>query len=209
MPKTGIIASAIASIASPSVAFQESRVDPVGGTTVTFTGVNIGTASASRRVVVAVGSRSGTPTGCTIAGVTATLDGSDASPNQSYIYSAVVTTGTTGDIVVSFPGGSPRCGIGVWALENASPTGQTGTAANNADMNVTTSVGDVVIASAYEHGTNGSTATWTGATERYDETVETDMTHSGADVIATGTTTTVRVAFSATTGAACIAVAYG
>ena len=197
----------------PSVSFQQSAVnsaDRAAGVPYSFTGISIGTATSTRQVVVAVGSRTavGTPV-IDIGGVTATIHASDTSPDQVWIASANVTTGTTATIDVTFSGAATRCGIGVWAVDNATYTGQSAVGANGSNFSVTTAVGDVVIAAAYEHGTTGSTATWTGATERYDQTVETDMTQSGADTIATTTSTTLNVTFSATVGASVVGVAFG
>jgi len=190
--------------------FQASAVDAADLTTYTFSSQPIGTASATRRVVVGVTSRSTNVSSITIGGVSATLDNDYAfSSNRATIASAVVPTGTTANVVVTFAAATTRCGLGVWTLNSGSPTGQTGTGNGTApSATVTTTTGDVVIAASIENGTVGSTATWTGATERYDQTVESDLGHTGADTVASGSSTNVSIAWSATSGSVIAAAAY-
>ncbi len=207
----GFFASALSASVSPTVTYQGSAADTADLTTYTFASQPIGTASASRRVVVAIHTRTATISTVTIGGVSATLDRDyNLSNNRVTIASAVVPTGTTASVVVTFTAAGTRCGIGVWSLSSGSPTGQTatGSGTTTAACTVTTVAGQVVIAATTENGTVGTTVAWTGATERYDQTLETDLGQSGADTVAAGTSTAISAAFSSTTGSIIAAVAY-
>lgn len=105
-----------------------------GQSTYTFSSTSIGAASVSRLVVVTVGfcDRIGTGrtiSSATIGGVTATIntqinDAASTAPGVG-IVSAVVPTGTTGDVVINFSGLVHGCGIGVFTLYDlisATPT---------------------------------------------------------------------------------------
>lgn len=189
--------------------FLQTAVDPIDRTVYTFAAQPIGAASADRRVVVAIGSRTSSLSSVTIGGVAAAVDVSDTTPDQIYICSAVVPTGTTADVVVTFTAGIARCAIGMWMIDGAaSVLYDAMTGDNDTDMSMLGHVGDIAIVASYEHGTVGSTATWTGATERYDELAETDMSHTGADAVMVGTSITTRVTWSVTTGASVAGVTY-
>lgn len=192
--------------------FLQSVVDTADLTTYTFSAQPIGTASATRRVVVSVERRLNRAiSSASIGGVTASIDADASDPsNRMSIISAVVPTGTTADVVITFSSGAINCGIGMWRLSDGAPTGQIATSASTqpANLDVTTAVGDIVIAAGGVNS-SGTTFTWSGADERFDEVVQSLVCHTGADVIASGALTSITLTPSTgtTTLAAC-AVAY-
>lgn len=208
----------------PTATFQQAAASGTDGTSFTFTAQPIGTASATRRVVVAIGyggpAAPGAISSVTIGGVTATIDvdsGALTNNRRVAIASAVVPTGTTADVVITFGVTVGRVGIGVWTLSSGAPTGQTALVANNATgtLTVTTVAGQVVIATGYASRASGTLSTaWTNATERYDQTTENtfDIT-TGADAVAAGTSTAIpfTVTSDVTTSQAngFVAAAYG
>ena len=197
MARAGIFGSArVAGGPGSPVTFQGSAVDTSDQSSYTFAARPIGAPSATRRVVVALASRIGRAvSSATIGGVSATVDvDQSASSNRVTFISAVVPSGTTADVSVTFASSTSRCGIGVWTLAAGSPTGQTSTASGDpAGLAVTTVAGQVVIAAAMINSA-GTSFSWAGATERYDELVETlDIFHTGADVVASGVSTVITV----------------
>ena len=206
MPNVGIFAS---SYVAPGVipgpgTFQQSNTSNTDASSYTFTAEPIGAADANRRVVVAIGyaaaSGGRTLSSVTIGGVTASVDadpGAITGNRRIYLVSAVVPTGTTANVVITLSNTVTRIGIGVWTLDNMAPTGQTAAVLNasSGTLTVTTATDEGVICFGY--ASNGVSATpsdttWTDATERYDQQVElVSNTHTGADVIATGTSTAI------------------
>lgn len=169
----------------PTYAFQATTTDPVGRTTYTFASQNIGAASATRNVVVAVliGSTSSrTISSVTIGGVTATVVPNGQAITQSFFYRlafyvAAVPAGTTASIVVTASG---ACNfgslVGVWALYDlSSPVAVDSdgvTVAGTNTLNVpsvnTSAGGPLLAASAYYSTTGATSQSWTNATERSD-----------------------------------------
>lgn len=192
----------VTTTAAGVLAYQGADQSIADLATYTFTAKPIGTAGATRRVVVAAGTRTGEPTTCTIGGISATLDSISGSGNRVAYFSAVVPTGTTADIVVNLVAAGTRCAIDVWALTSGAFVTNSGSGTNGGVINQTTQVGDAVLGVSYENGTVGSLATWSGLTERSDRTVESDMSQSAADTIAVGTTTTISATWDLTSGVA-------
>ena len=220
LPRAGIFGSARVAPGGPVTAtYQTATSSATDLSSYSFASQPIGTASGSRRVVVAIGWAAAgavTLSSVTIGGVSASIDADSGNANGNrrvYFASAVVPTGTTATVAITLSGTVVRLGIGVWTLSGGSPTGQTA-AVINADagtLTVTTSVDDVVLAAGFlSHTSNSVTTTWTNATERYDAQIENVFNaHSGADTIAT--TTSTGVGFSddvTTTNRAFLAAAY-
>ncbi|WP_448005333.1 hypothetical protein [Agromyces bauzanensis] len=211
--RAGIVASAGKHLSSGITGtYQATVYDEEDRATYTFSAQPIGAAASSRRVVVAIGCRhsSGiTLNTVTIGGVAATKDVTKIEAggiNETVIASAVVPTGTTADVVVTFTGGSAvRCTIGVWTLTGGSPA-TTAIAAETdpTSLTLSTSSGDFVVAAV----TAQVTVVWSGASERFN-TSETGNTHvSGADAVASGASTVISVDPGGTTGIAGCGVAY-
>lgn len=199
--------------------YQTQTSSGTDASSYSFTSQPIGTAAAGRRVVVSIGYASAsavTLSSVTIGGVSASIDGdTDAitGNRRAYIVSAVVPTGTTATVAVTLSGTAARVGIGVWSLSGGSPTGQTATSinSNSGTLTVTTAVNDVVICAGYASHSSGTvTTTWTDATERFDASIETATnSHTGADVVATTTSTAVSYSTDITTSQrGFVAVAY-
>lgn len=166
--------------APASLAFQSQYNDSGDLSSYTFSGAALGTAAATRRIVVAVGVANSTPptvTALTVAGVSAAspvaqLGAAGAFRVSSSIWIADVPTGTTGDIVITLSGASFRCGIGVWAvydLASSTATATGSSTSSTASENVNVSAGGVLIGYSCSF-TSGSARsyTWVGPTEDFD-----------------------------------------
>lgn len=132
------------------------------------------------------------PSSVTVDGVPLTMDGSKVNTQTASIWSAVIPTGTTGTIVVTYAGTQTYCGIGIWET-NGSPvnTATNGSNTANPACALTTAAGDFCIGVlAYRVSVSGDNFAWNTATERYDGPVDGAVRqHSGADTFATLTTT--------------------
>jgi hypothetical protein len=151
--------------------------------TYSFPSTNIG---GPGLIVVAFHSERGnpliqTPT-ITIGGISATIAGDSysgtGSPNISTIIAYVrITSGTTANISITYPATQTRIGIGVWRIQNNisdTPIQVQKSAANSGTgRSITfTSLGinDLGIC-AQTNGTQGTSMTWTNATEDYDSDI--------------------------------------
>ena len=165
-----------------------------------FDGISIGTASADRRVVVAAsGARTSagkrTVSSMTIGGVTAQQDsitGPSAQADGNDIWSAVVPTGSTADIDIVWSAAMLNMGINVWTVTGGVSTRvavhdtlEVGHASAALSGTITVPTDGVLIANAYGDGTL-RTWSWTNATERSDESLESTASHSGADASVAG-----------------------
>lgn len=151
----------------------------------TFSTMSIGTASATRRVICLVSGRSSTNSrtvsSATIGGISATIDiqttASSSGSTVAAIIAATVPTGTTADVVVTFSGAMSEGDCYVTSLDNLVSVTPVDTAGVNqtsgntitTGANVDWQAGGYVIAYT-SNFTTGSTTTWTGATEYFDET---------------------------------------
>ena len=177
---------------SPSISFRTSAASSSDLTTYTFSSQNIGTAAESRHVIVSVSSLadglgSTSISSITIGGVAATVVVSQASGDGGFagLAIAAVPTGTTADVVVTMSNLQGRMAVGIWAaydLASATPVDTAASTADPASLNVDVQAGDVLVAAIYNN--TNATATWTGATERFDDLVE-GAEYSGADYTAT------------------------
>jgi hypothetical protein len=170
--------------------------DTGNNSTYTFSSQDIGTAAADRYVIVAVSNSSagsGSLSSATIAGVSATILQASANGGgdiATTIIGASVPTGATGSVVVNFGTGQVRCAIGVWAvygLLSTTPVATASQSGNPGTLNVNTHSGGIVVAAGVSSDA-GSSATWSGATERYDATTELQA-ESGADYTASSAET--------------------
>ncbi len=139
-------------------------------TTHTFSSKAIGTAAADRIVVVAVGaSNSGgeTVASMTIGGISATkISDAQNTAGTSELWAAVVPTGTTADIVVTFTGSNNgHCAISVFAVTNAdstaSDTGSSTATPPSTTLDIVNNGGAIGV--AWNH--DASAFTWTGLNE--------------------------------------------
>tara|TARA_R110000765_G_C18807884_1_gene594340 strand:+ start:165 stop:824 length:660 start_codon:yes stop_codon:yes gene_type:complete len=108
-------------ISLPTVALTANAFDTANATVYTFSGKAFGDAAADRLMVVGIGAanNSNAISSVTIGGVSATetvTSISVAAENRLGMYQAIVPSGTTGDVVVTFAGAKVRCHIGVWRV---------------------------------------------------------------------------------------------
>lgn len=152
----------------------------------TFSAVSLGAASSDRYVVVVVQWRHQTAgvdiSGVTIGGQAATQAVEAVSTDSTHmfhteIWYALVTSGTTGDIVVTVtgsPSGTRSLAVDTYSMTGASSIAVTDTATGNNSASysetLTCSEGGAVLGSVISNPTAGTVVTWTGdVTEDYEE----------------------------------------
>lgn len=110
--------TSVGALQSTRLTYLSSAVDTTNTTAYTYAAVALGTAHFNRRIIVAVlfDAADDSPlASLTVGGVGATLVKSQGSGVALYI--ALVPTGTTGDIVVTYASAANRSAIGVWRLD--------------------------------------------------------------------------------------------
>ena len=179
-----------------TASFTASAVSTTNATTYSFSSQAIGvpdaTSGGTRRVVVGTGmlqDRAGTPTvtSITIGGISAAqIVAAYNTSGPIAMWSALVPSGTTATIVVTYGGtASPVAtgsGIGVWAVYNSN-----GVLASGSDTNSNSDAVSVTLNSAangaiigYGFDFASSTFTWGELTENFDQTIEASRVHTGA-----------------------------
>ena len=213
MSATTLVAPQLAAVKTDGMA--ASDVWP--GLAYTWTGAAIGAASADRRVVVTVHSYlnmnpTATVTGMTIGGVTASRDAYKVRDNVVLVevWSAVVPTGTTADVAVSFSGNdSPQyVRLSTHAITGA-PSVFANAGAGDSGAAVTGIIEGVVVAasSVYNNGTQSTTAWSGGATQTWLGNGGDKIHGSVATTTASGAMT-VAPNWDGGTGSAVVAAAY-
>lgn len=159
---------------NPVVTYQGSITGT--GTTITYTAAPIGTAATNRVVIVTTGVRdlnTGYATSVSIGGITATKQVESTSPYAS-IWSAVVPTGTTANVVVGYSNSTTGVAFSVHTIHGGASATAKLTASNTDDTNSTSisttmnvSVDDVVIM-ACASDSSGSFLTFVGVTKKYE-----------------------------------------
>jgi hypothetical protein len=111
---------------APAPSWRNSYSNLTALTAYTFPGCDFGPEHPNRVVAIAASMVSGsgrTISSVTIGGIAATLAVTSASgTNANEIWYAVVPTGATGDVIVTWSGSCTACGIQVWSCYPASPT---------------------------------------------------------------------------------------
>jgi hypothetical protein len=174
-----------------TVAYVSSGAQTPDQTAYTFSGQAIGTAAANRRVVVgtSVGGDGSKPLNTvTVGGISAIDLGQSGvtSPDllNNELWMAVVPSGTTADIVLTFAASQSRVGIGVWAV-GTTQTGASDTLGVSVDSGgsaggtIDCPAGGVIIG---VHTVRAATTfTWTGIDEDFETNVDgTVLDSSGA-----------------------------
>ena len=183
-PATGVI--------PVTAAFTASAVTGSSATAYTFSSQALGTAGATRMIVINVtgSSNSGgaTPINTlTVAGVSAVkakeqVSSGEAGYSQDIWY-VPLASGTSGDVVVTFSGAQARCGIGLMAVYDAddSPFDTGGNSDDPMVATISCPAKGIIIGSCTMNANEGvATTTWTNLTEKYDQQVESIQSHSGA-----------------------------
>lgn len=178
-----------------SLAFLQATGSTSDLTTYTFSSQNLGTAASDRYIIVAASCRKADPaatlSSATIGGVSATIiHQSTRGGNTVALFAAAVPTGTTGDIVVTWSTGVLRCGIGAYRVTGSDATTyhdrDVGTEVNNPIATIDVPAGGFAIAAGYNAG--NTTATWSGVTEDYDTTVESNNYTGASDTFGSAQT---------------------
>jgi hypothetical protein len=171
--------------------------DTANSTTYTFTAAAIGTASATRRVIVAVMAEANLSvtaalTSATIGGISASIDADTGTTTTAgalaAIISATVPTGTTADVVLNFSGTITEIGIKVHAVDNLINVTPIDTAIDISDpltQTIDWQEGGYVFGAASTKD-NTDTCTWTGLTSLHN-TSPAASTFSSADLLPTST----------------------
>lgn len=194
--------------------------DTSNATIYTHTAAAIGTADLGRQVVVSVyGNAAAAPNSAvstlTIGGISATQQ---VTQEQSglivEIWTAIVPTGTTANIVITYGEAQTASSIGIHTLLNAAitpfDTDANALVGGGGDTLITLTALNVPFGGAAVCNFANVTAagtTWTNATERFDATPDGSHSHSGADLTTFGTTTIT--ADGATDGQAIVGVSWG
>lgn len=172
---------------TPFYTYNTTVSSTTNSTSYTFSSVNIGTAASNRLVVIVV---LGRPTvvasriinSATIGGVSATLVSNESSGNPAAIISAVITSGTTADVVINWNSSMDNCVISSYSLYDLnSTTAASSVAAQGASAWVSGKItvelsvqkDGISIGGVTTSATTGTPATWSGLTEDYDQVVET------------------------------------
>jgi len=197
--------------------FASSGVSTADLSAYTFSGVALGTAATNRHIVVAAATGTASAadvSSLTVGGVSASLvvraSGSDHTRSELWI--ASVPSGTTGDIVITWSGTKDRCGYAAWAMYGASASASdTATDADTTpSQTIDVPAGGYLIAAFSGNGSGAArTATWTGPSENYDETIQDNFTQTGASdaYAAAQTGLTVSISFSGAMSLAAMSVA--
>ena len=194
--------------------FLASGTDSATTNTWTFSGVSLGTASADRIIVIGLGSSNGPlitrALGVTIAGITATYIGAYevGTPNywDSELYYALVPTGTTGDLVITWNGTTGGVVYSLWAL-----TGMLSSVPSTLPTNTNYHVGYGANASAITDRNAGGAPVYTGGIGIWlavgDENTTSNTGTKDYAVSGTGTYSFVYLGFHATSNS--MNVGYG
>lgn len=188
------------------VTYQTNAFDASDLTTYSFASQAIGTASSDRRVIVGIagGQSSRTVSSCSIAGQTGVwLARHQHGVATVELWSALVTTGTTGTISVTWSGGQQCCGIVIW-----SSTGLTGdvildfdttaVASGASNMTVSTAADSFALGIAMTYTPSPNFFSWSSITELFEGTLEGSggPFFSAASVSTTGASLTAGVAYN-------------
>lgn len=173
----------------------------------TFSTLDFGTAAANRFLIITLALRKQdaaddiTGTTVTIGGVSATKVAMSHVINEketTAIYIANVPTGTTGDLVVSIGTFLDCMGYGLWRTVgiSATPTDTDNNRSDDPAVSLDVLAGGIIVGVVFNMA--GTTVSWTGLTEGYDATIETNNTHSGASLdSATQQTVSITADFAA------------
>lgn len=184
----------------------DTDYNTLGSTSHTFTGVSIGTANASRDVIVAVGYDYATTPSLTVEinGVTAPLiSGTRANAGIYYaeLHRLTVTSGTTATITLTAGASIIPC-IAVWSVLYTRPVEHdTATSTtNNPSLSIDTRARGAVLAFAFSAGTDLTGFTWTNVTEEFDVSISAGNRFSGGNAI-TSTVATRTISATVAVGA--------
>lgn len=175
--------------------------------TYTFSGVDIGTPSATRLVVIGVSGYNSAGSSRTLNSVT--VGGNSATVNIGTAVSAILpggvasiadSTNSTADIVVTFSGSCSQCAILVWAITDLSSNTPIQALTDGGSFSLSLSVQQAGPYIAFVRGGTSSNITWTGIIENVDGIGSSGLYVSGASAIAATTTNQTITASSFSSG---------
>lgn len=160
----------------------------------TFSGINIGTPSASRLVIVGVSgfnSTTRTLSSVTIAGnsTTAHIGTAVSASFAGGIVSRADSTNSTANIVVNFSGTCTQCAIFVWVATNLNSNTPVQALTDGGSFSLDLSVQNQGPYVALVRASTSSNIAWTGITEDVDGVGSSGEFASAASAIASSTTT--------------------
>jgi len=171
----------------PSFVFGAGATDDTNTDTYTFASMDIGAAAGRSLVVAILGHKAGgavSLSGVTIGGVSATTIAARGGSigGDMWLAYAVVPTGATANVVMSLSGNSARACCQTFALYNLISTTPNDTA-HDTDGSITIDcpINGIILAGSGRWLSNSTTnISWTGLTERDQQTVETSNIQSVA-----------------------------
>ncbi len=160
------------SIVPATLSFNVKAEDTGSASSFTFSALSIGSAAANRKVIITVGASNGTATvsSLTVAGNSATFVARQQSSGvTSEIWAVDLATGTTGDVVVNWSGTQGNgCSVGSYSAYGAGSVHDTGGGTGDpASDTLDIPAGGVAVGVVEQN--SGTTWTWTGLTERYED----------------------------------------
>lgn len=171
-----LIAGLMPKSAPISYTYNGSASNDTAGSTITLSGVAIGAAASGRLVVMAVsygGTFGGNLTSATIGGISATVYSGTSYSNGgddtvSGFIAAVVPTGTTATVVLTFSSSTPCAAVASYSIFNyvsttpfSGPTRVTG-ASQSARSGAVSTANPCVVLAVVGGRSSTATCTWTG-----------------------------------------------
>lgn len=158
----------IAGASEPAVlTYRSTTTDTVARTTYTFSGLTFGTAETNRLMVVCITGYdvSTSISSVTIGGISATIHRQNTTSLSCMgIASAVVPTGTTGDVVVTFGDAADDAAIDLYSITNLQSTAIVNNSIDTTeplDITISADSGSAIIAFA-NNVNNPTVVTWGG-----------------------------------------------
>lgn len=199
----GFIAASSAAAAMSSSYVTETTANFINASSNTFSNISMGTADPARYILVAVFGRSNGNGAQTISSVTVGGNGAtilvqctpvlESSSSYNVVGFAIIAlpTGTTANVVVTCSGSMYGFGIGVWRLINPSSATPTATATDTGHNPLTGSInvsaGGSCFGAAMTVG-GGPSFTWSGLTERFDDSQNMGAVTGASNDFASGQT---------------------
>jgi hypothetical protein len=193
---TAILASNLFSGVLPAeVTFLGSDVGTDNTSSYSWTSVNFGAAASDRFLVVAVygdaGSTNANVNSVTIGGVSASLLGTavgNGTTAQCQFWGAIVPTGTSGTIAISFSATRASAAYGLWSISkllSTTPVDSYSDTDSTLSGSVSVVNSGVLLAAASVRDV--TSFSWTGVSENFDSQVESVSTVTGGSLALAGT----------------------
>jgi hypothetical protein len=171
--------------ASASITHTFSGFETGGSSPKTFSSTAIGTASATRKIIVAVNSVY-VQTTATIAGNTMSEEGFVVDVSTAQMFTYHLASGTTADIIITQPSqAGEHVVIHVWAAYDVAVSRHAIATPSNTDpLNATLTIPANGIAACFAVSDTSTDIAWTNMTERA-QTTRSEITSGASDAFAT------------------------